>query len=96
MASKFRGFAFSGFLGLTRVLLPIHAGAADLQASSPILGSDAAPLVRYDAYGYPVYAAATTHVIAPAVGSLGCPLGLQPVYDAAGNFAGYGPIRICR
>jgi hypothetical protein len=55
-----------------------------------------APLVRYDAYGYPVYAAASAHAIAPFGGSPGCPVGLQPTYDASGNFAGYGPIRICQ
>jgi hypothetical protein len=72
------------------------ARAADLGRSGVILGSDSAPLVRYDAYGYPVYAAASAHSIAPFGGSPACPVGLQPTYDASGNFAGYGPIRICQ
>ena len=72
------------------------ASAADLSRSSVILGSASAPLVRYDAYGYPVYAAASAHAIASFGGSPACPVGLQPTYDASGNFAGYGPIRICQ
>ena len=72
------------------------ASAADLGNTSPVLGSLAAPLVRYDAYGYPVYAATAVHVTAPIYTSPGCPVGFQPVYDANGNFAGYGPIRICQ
>lgn len=51
-----------------------------------------AEAARFDIYGYPILPAVPN----PLYASTGCPANLQPIYDAAGNFAGYGPAQACR
>ncbi|WP_237477807.1 hypothetical protein [Lichenibacterium dinghuense] len=48
--------------------------------------------MRYDIYGYPLLPGVPSPL---AVGN-GCPVAVQPDYDADGNFAGYAPIPMCR
>jgi hypothetical protein len=52
--------------------------------------------LRFDAYGYPVPGPVVPGAPdSPAV-SGGCPAALEPVYDRAGNLAGYAPFPNCR
>ena len=50
----------------------------------------------FDAYGYPVSGPIATIAPNPLFAGTGCPQLLQPIYDGAGNFAGYGPVQGCR
>ena len=50
----------------------------------------------FDAYGYPVSGPIATVAPNPLFAGTGCPQLLQPIYDGAGNFAGYGPVQGCR
>ena len=64
--------------------------------TNPFRGQYVVEPNRFDAYGYPVYGPIVTAAPNPLFAATGCPQLLQPVYDGAGNFAGYGPVQGCR
>ena len=64
--------------------------------TNPFRGQYVVEPNRFDAYGYPVYGPIATAAPNPLFAATGCPQLLQPIYDGAGNFAGYGPVQGCR
>ena len=64
--------------------------------TNPFRGQHFAEPRRFDAYGYPVPGPVVVRAPNPLYAATGCPEMLQPVYDGAGNFAGYSPFPDCR
>ncbi len=92
--------------------VPVTASAADLpfgMVDPPVVAGSVVgdgyrvprrpvrpPPLHFDAYGYPVPGPFVADGPSPLAISSGCTAGLQPIYDAAGNFAGYAPVPLCR